>query len=129
MGYEVETRVVGPFEVMEAAYTGGAAGGTLDRGIVARTKDGRRVVIGEVWAAGVGKGGVKIRLHATAVADSLVHVANAHDILHAALVKAEDALAIKASLRAPEQARVQAALEAVRTALSAARPAPAERDS
>jgi hypothetical protein len=44
--------------------------------------------------------------------------------MYAALVQAEDALAIKASLRAPEQARVQAALEAVRAALSAARPAP-----
>jgi hypothetical protein len=49
--------------------------------------------------------------------------------MHAALVKAEDALAIKASLRAPEQARVQAALEAVRAALSAARPAPTEGES
>jgi hypothetical protein len=45
-----------------------------------------------------------------------------HSRMHAALVQAEDALAIKASLRAPEQARVQAALEAVRAALSAARP-------
>jgi hypothetical protein len=49
--------------------------------------------------------------------------------MHAALVKAEDALAIKASLRAPEQARVQAALEAVRAALSAAKPASTEGDS
>jgi hypothetical protein len=49
--------------------------------------------------------------------------------MHAALVQAEDALAIKASLRAPEQARVQAALEAVRAALSAARPALTEGDS
>jgi hypothetical protein len=46
--------------------------------------------------------------------------------MHAALVTAEDALAIKASLRAPEQARVQTALETVRAALSAARPAPTE---
>jgi hypothetical protein len=54
---------------------------------------------------------------------------SASPTMHAALVQAEDALAIKASLRAPEQARVQAALDAVRAALSAARPAPTETDS
>jgi hypothetical protein len=45
--------------------------------------------------------------------------------MHAALVRAEDALAIAALYR-PRDERVQAALEAVRAALSAARPAPTE---
>ena len=76
MGYAVEPKVVGPFEVVEAADTGGLAGGTLDRGIVAYTEDGRRVVIGEIWAAGVGKGGSKIRLDASAIARRLVDAAN-----------------------------------------------------
>jgi hypothetical protein len=45
--------------------------------------------------------------------------------MHAALVRAEDALAIAALYR-PRDERVQAALEAVRAALSAAGPAPTE---
>lgn len=81
MGYEVEPNVVGPFEVLEAADTGGAAGGILDRGIVARTQDGRSVVIGEVWAAGVGRGSPKIRIDASAVARSIVHRCNMHETL------------------------------------------------
>ena len=49
--------------------------------------------------------------------------------MHAALVQAEDALFAQATFSNPDRARVQAALEAVRAALSAARPAPTENDS
>lgn len=56
------------------------------------------------------------------------------DALFAALLVAEEALATKASLRAPEQARVQAALETVRAAIEGmravyAQPAPPEPPS
>jgi hypothetical protein len=49
--------------------------------------------------------------------------------MHAALVQAEDALFAQAvHLSNPDRARIQAALEAVRAALSAARPAPTEAE-
>jgi len=76
-GMTVEPDVTGPYEVMGAKRTSADEGGTLDRGIVAHTRDGRRVVIGEVWAAGVGKDGAKIRIDADAVAHRIVAVLNA----------------------------------------------------
>jgi hypothetical protein len=49
--------------------------------------------------------------------------------MHAALVQAEDALFAQAvHFQNPDRARVQAALETVRAALSAARPAPTEAE-
>lgn len=45
-----------------------------------------------------------------------------HHAMHDALVEAEAALAVKASLRDAEQARVERALESVRDALAAALP-------
>lgn len=77
LGYDVEPRVKGPYEVMAASRVGdGSDGGTLDRGLVARTEDGRPVVIGEVWAAGVGSGGSKVRLDASAIATDVVRALN-----------------------------------------------------
>ena len=43
--------ISGPFEIKTAEPPTPDHGGTLDRGIVGRLPDGRRVVIGEVWAA------------------------------------------------------------------------------
>lgn len=78
LGYKVEASVQGPFEVMPAARAGdGSDGGTLDRGIVAHTETGMPVVIGEIWAAGVGPGGSKVRLDASAVANDIVRRLNA----------------------------------------------------
>lgn len=78
MGYAVEPSVTGPYEVMAAQRVGdGSDGGVLDRGLIARTEDGRRVVIGEIWAAGVGSGGSKVRLDAPAVASDVVRHLNA----------------------------------------------------
>lgn len=74
LGYEVEDEVVGPYSTLAALPSDN--GGTLDRGIVATTKDGRRVVIGEVWAAAVGPGGEKIRIDADAIARRIVETLN-----------------------------------------------------
>lgn len=89
-GYDVEASVVGPFEVAKPGNT--VAGGTLDRGIVARTEDGRMVVIGEIWAACPGGGLSKIRIDAKAVAHQLVERLNANVELVEALKLAHSAL-------------------------------------
>ena len=60
----------------EDGETGGDGGGKLDREIVARTRDGRWVVIGEIWAACPGEGGGKIRIDADAVAKRIVATLN-----------------------------------------------------
>ncbi len=76
-GLEVEPRVLAPYSIQPAARDGtGDDGGTLDRAIVARTEDGRRVVIGEIWAACLGKGGAKIRIDADAEAQFIVDTLN-----------------------------------------------------
>ena len=76
-GLEVEPRVTGPYSVQPAKRDGsGDDGGTLDQAIIAHTEDGRSVIIGEVWAAGHGEGGSKIRIDAAAVAQAIVDVLN-----------------------------------------------------
>jgi hypothetical protein len=72
LGLEVEESVCGPYKVVAAARTSPDDGGTLDCGIVAHTKDGRQLVIGEIWAAGVGPGGSKVRLDARKIAEDIV---------------------------------------------------------
>lgn len=76
MGYDVEPEVFPPFEVMPASDTGGQLGGTLDHAIIARTKDGRRIVIGEIWAACPGAGGTKVRIDAREVARRIAETLN-----------------------------------------------------
>ena len=71
-GLTVEPDVQGPFEVRAASPGSPSEGGTLDCGIVARTADGRSVVIGEIWAACPGPGGSKVRIDARAVAERIV---------------------------------------------------------
>lgn len=70
LGYEVEPVVHGPWSL----HPGGE--GTLDRGIVAQTKSGEKVVIGEIWAAAVGAKGTKVRVDSVAIAEALVAVLN-----------------------------------------------------
>ncbi len=77
LGIEVEPRVTGPYLACAAKRDGtGDDGGTLDQAITAYTDDGRRVVIGEIWAAGLGAGGSKIRIDAAAVAQEIVDTLN-----------------------------------------------------
>ena len=72
-GLQVEPRVIGPYSVRPAKRNGtGNDGGTLDCAIIAHTEDGRMVVIGEVWAAGHGMDGSKIRIDAAAVARQVI---------------------------------------------------------
>ena len=74
LGYEVEPGVTGPYTIQPANL--GEDRGTLDHAIVAHTKDGRPVIIGEIWAASLGKGGAKIRIDAAAVAQQIVDTLN-----------------------------------------------------
>ncbi len=77
LGVEVEPRVTGPFSVQPAKRDGtGDDGGTLDHAIVAYTDDGRRLVIGEIWAAGLGAGGSKIRIDVAAIAQDIANTLN-----------------------------------------------------
>lgn len=76
LGLEVVPSVSGPYELMGAKPTTPDAGGTLDVGILARTPDGRRVVIGEIWAACPGKDGVKIRIAAREIAQRMIDTLN-----------------------------------------------------
>ncbi|KKL16104.1 hypothetical protein LCGC14_2498950 [marine sediment metagenome] len=76
-GLQVEARVTGPYSTLPAKRDGtGNDGGTIDRAIIAHTEDGREVMIGEVWAAGHGRGGMKIRIDAAAVAQGIVDTLN-----------------------------------------------------
>lgn len=77
LGMAVEPDVVGPYDVVGAHPASPDGGGTLDRGITARTLDGRLVVIGEVWAAAVGKDGSRVRINADVVAHRIVATLNA----------------------------------------------------
>lgn len=77
MGYEVKSHVVGPFETCRANRASPDQGGTLDTAIVARTEDDTVIMIGEIWAACPGGGGVKIRIDAQAVAQQIVDALNA----------------------------------------------------
>ena len=77
LGLEVQAGVRAPYSIQPANRDGtGGDGGTLDCAIIAHTEDDRRVVIGEIWAAGVGGGGKKIRIDARAVAQCIVDTLN-----------------------------------------------------
>ncbi len=72
-GLNVEPDVRGPYGVQPADRDGsGNDGGSLDVAITARTASGKRVVIGEIWAACPDEDGGKTRIDATAVATRLV---------------------------------------------------------
>lgn len=78
LGKEVEPDVQGPYSAVPAHRDGtGDDGGTLDQAIRAYTKDGRPVVIGEIWAAALGRAGSKVRIDAAAVAQRIVDTLNA----------------------------------------------------
>lgn len=68
--------VTGPFEIRKATPPSPDFGGTLDRAIVARLEDGRRVCIGELWAAGPAEGGARISLDAQKTAEKIVELLN-----------------------------------------------------
>ncbi len=77
LGIEVEPRVTGPYSIRTAKRDGsGDDGGTLDQAIIAHTEDGREVVIGEVWAAGIDPAGWKVRIDAAAVAQGIIDTLN-----------------------------------------------------
>ena len=78
LGYEVEPDVTGPYSVQPAERKGdGSDGGSLDVGIVARRSDGKRIIIGEIWAACPDEDGGKTRIDAITVARRLVAELNA----------------------------------------------------
>ncbi len=70
MGFEVDLRVTGPYEVRAATSSDG---GSLDVAIVARrVVGGERIVIGEIWAACPSDGSEeKVRLDAVEVASDI----------------------------------------------------------
>ncbi len=73
LGLSVEPEVRGPYSVQPASRDGtGDDGGSLDVAITAHTRDGTRVVIGELWAACPNEHGGKTRIDAHAVASRLV---------------------------------------------------------
>jgi len=77
LGYAVEPNVKGPYHIQPAHRDGsGNDGGILDIGITAHTSDGKRVVIGEIWAACPDENGGKTRIDALAVATSIVETLN-----------------------------------------------------
>lgn len=81
MGYEVHDRVHGPFSIRAAARDGtGNDGGVLDRAIVAQTKDGTCIIIGEIWAACPNEHGGKTRIDAHAVAEAITQTLNRGDV-------------------------------------------------
>ena len=69
LGYEVDLEITGPYTVRRPSPN---AAGILDVGIVADRLDGTSIVIGEIWAACVGKDGKKVRIDAFAVATRIV---------------------------------------------------------
>lgn len=68
-----------PFSLHNPKDTGGALGGTLDRGILAIGEDGSRVVIGEIWARAVSsveEAGVSI--DSVEIAEKIIEILNDH---------------------------------------------------
>ena len=65
------------FEIKKAEPPNPDTGGTLDRGIVARLEDGRRVVIGEIWAACPTENHGRISIDTDAAAQRVVDALNA----------------------------------------------------
>lgn len=75
LGLEVEPEVAGPYEVRKVEKPS-TNGGTLDVGIIAYTACGKRIVIGEIWAACPDDEGSKTRIDAIAVATRIVDALN-----------------------------------------------------
>jgi len=72
LGLIVLDRVSPPYAIRNAVRGDPSEGGTLDCGIVAHTDSGEPVVIGEIWAMGIGANGQKVRLNARAIAGRIV---------------------------------------------------------
>lgn len=53
MGVVLHTVVGTGLESKQVVNTDSDVGGALDRGIIGRLSDGRKVMIGELWAAGI----------------------------------------------------------------------------
>ena len=77
LGIEVEPDVKGPYSTQPAKRDGtGNDGGILDVGIIAYLANGKRVVIGEIWAACPDEDGGKTRINASTVAERIVSELN-----------------------------------------------------
>lgn len=76
LGVEVHPSVWGPYETRQPNRSSPDQGGLLDVGIMARTLGGQEVVIGEIWAAALGKDGKKIRIDARAIAQRIADTLN-----------------------------------------------------
>lgn len=107
----------GPFEIREARRIGdGSDGGTLDRAIVARSADGTRIIIGELWAMGPDEYGHRVSFDAQANVEFVTRACNAHgDLLEAceALIHADRealdiSLAVNMARAAIAKAKAQA---------------------
>ncbi len=77
LGYQVEGTITGPFSIMAADKTNPEEGGILDRGITAYTKDGKLIVIGEIWARCPGEY-KSVRINAQAIAQAIIACLNTH---------------------------------------------------
>ena len=84
-GIEVEQAIKGPFRLVPSRHMTPDTGGSLDYGLAAYTLDGRPVIIGELFAAGIWMespnqrtGSGKIRLNTGQIGEWLCQILNAH---------------------------------------------------
>ena len=75
LGYIVESELM-EFELIPSRHTTPDTGGLLDYGILARLPDGRRVVIGELFARAPGDHPVGVRLDTKKVGEWIVATLN-----------------------------------------------------
>lgn len=68
--------VTGPYETRPANPLSPDHGGTLDRAIVGRLADGRRVIIGEIWAAAPAEDGGRVSIDTGVVSRAIVEALN-----------------------------------------------------
>ena len=76
-GIIVESVINRPFQLVPSLHTSPDTGGLLDYGISAAVPDGRVVIIGELFAAGIGREG-KIRLNTKEIGERVCQILNVH---------------------------------------------------
>ena len=75
-GLTVHDELLGTFRLRPSRHITSETGGTLDFGLEGCTTDGRRVIFGELFAAGIGEGNEKIRLNTKLIGERLVSLLN-----------------------------------------------------
>jgi len=74
-GIIVEPMITRPFQLVPSLHASPDTGGLLDYAISATVPDGRVVIIGELFAAGIGREG-KIRLNTKEIGERIVQILN-----------------------------------------------------